>query len=430
MSFTIKLDSLVSRIALLTPILLIGFILIWLVYAHFIIRFMADTRLTISREALAAASARFPNSPRINYRLAEAEMAAGTAQDQALADVLKHVGMAVKYSPWDYKVRRLLGNAQELSGDAESAERSLRAAVQLAPYHVGVNWELANLLLRRSKLEESLGHFRIATRGSDDLFPQAYDLLWRSSGNDLEVLKQMAGNDPTSQLSMVQFFLDQKLVAEALEVFKGINRQDKLNSTKSAVFIKSLIAAGQFEPARTLWLDLVGSPSDQQSPNGSLIWNGSFERDPVKNFEHFDWTIGPTEYARIGLDTRVARTGSRSLKLAFSGRDTTRINGEIKQLIVLRPGVRYLLECYAKSGDLLSPEGPRIAILGQNGVIASSDPVREGSSDWERLLIDFTAPDTAAPKYVAIIRIPKFSFDNPTRGTVWFDDWRLSEYVE
>lgn len=427
MSFIVKIDGPVRRVALVAIALIICGALGGLIYAHFILRAVTDPRLALAPEALLAASLRFPNSPRIYHRLAEAEMAGAVDDQKLIPSALKHAERAVGLSLWDFKSRRLLGGLQELNGDQENAEKSLRAAVKLAPNHAETNWALANILLRRGKLNESLEHFRMATRTNEDLLPLAFDLLQQSSGGDLNTLTAMVGKDPSAQLSLVQFFLDQSMTAEALNIFRGVDRDAKLTSPKSAAFIKSLMAAGQFETARNIWLDLISSSNDPSKQSGGLIWNGGFEADSVVNLDHFDWTIAPTEYARMGIDTKVARNGSRSLKIAFAGRDTTKLLGEVRQLVVLRPGARYRLECYAKAGELLTPEGPRIAVIGTGGVIASSQPVMEDATDWRRLVIDFVAPADSSPKFVGVVRVPRFSYDDPTRGVVWFDDFTLTQ---
>lgn len=427
MFLSYKLESPLGRISLLLCAAVLCGAAIWLVKTNFIVRAIDDARLAPSREALIAASTRLPNSPRLNYRLAEVELAAGGSDQQTMRAALKHAERAVDLSLWDYRSRRLLSALQEMNGKEAEAERSLRAAVNLAPNNSEVNWAMANFLIRRGKERESLELFRKAARFKHDLWPLAFDLLWQSSGQDLGLLKSAAGEDPTAQLSLVQFCLEQSLVDEALSIFRGMDREVKLGSPMSAAFIRSLINAGRSDPARALWIDLLSSSSRALPGDGSLVWNGGFEFDSVKNFDHFDWTITPSEYARIGIDARMARQGSRSLRVAFLGRDTTTLRGEIKQLVVLHPGARYHLECYAKTIDLFTPEGPRVAILGQNGVIVASEPVIEGAADWQRLAVDFTAPPDAAPKYLAIVRIPRFSYDDPTRGTVWFDDFSLIE---
>ncbi len=434
MSVSFKLDSLIARIALLVVLLLVCGASGKVVYKHFMIRVVDDNRLTLNRETLTAALALQPNSSRINYRLARAEIAEGLNQEQFPRSAQAHAESAVNLSLWDYRLWRLLATVQEQNGDNDSAEKSLRVAVKLAPNHQYVNWELANFLLRRGKLNESLEPFRKATKRNDELLPLAFDLLWQLSGNDVDILKTMVSNNPAAQLSLVQFFLDQRLIPESQSIFRSIDRETRLKSSKSSSFINSLIVTGQPEAARTLWMDLIatsGNPETESSTKndekGNLIWNGSFESNPVPNYDQFDWTVTPSDYARFRFDPRVAREGSRSLKLAFTGRNTTTLKGEIKQLILLQPGVRYHLECYAKAGELITTEGPCIALIGQNGVIAASEPVVADRNDWQLLTIDFVAPDDSSAKFVAIVRIPKFSYDEPTRGSIWFDDFSLTQ---
>jgi hypothetical protein len=49
------------------------------------------------------------------------------------------------------------------------------------------------------------------------------------------------------------------------------------------------------------------------------------------------------------------------------------------------------------------------------------------SDDWQKLTVSFVAPANQAAVTLAIVRIPKFSYDDPTRGTIWFDDFTLVE---
>ena len=158
-----------------------------------------------------------------------------------------------------------------------------------------------------------------------------------------------------------------------------------------------------------------------------LIWNGSFETDLLKEFNHFDWTISPSDYARIGFDLDVTHSGGRSLRLIFAGRDTTKLEGEIRQLVALKPNTHYRLECYAKTDNLITPEGPRLALLSQNQIVNITAPVMSHLTEWQRLAGDFISPPQTVKTYVTIARLPRFSYDEPTRGTIWFDDFKLTE---
>src|SRR6185369_12415105 len=159
--------------------------------------------------------------------------------------------------------------------------------------------------------------------------------------------------------------------------------------------------------------------------------NGGFEADILKNFSQFDWTFGRSEYARLSIDRSVKHGGERSLKIEFAGRDTTTLGDEIRHLVVVRPGAHYRVECYVKSDNLVTPEGPRVVVTDRSGVwLGSSEPVAEGTSDWKPVSFTFTAPavaDAASAVYVSVKRKPKYAYDDPTKGAVWLDDFTIKE---
>lgn len=437
MTFTVKLDNSYRLIATILGAAVLGTAFVWLIVSSFIIRVAADTRVALSRETLVAASSRFPNSPRVYFRLADTEIADATSKGQFDAQAEMHAMRAVNLSPWDYQARRLLAVALELNNKPEESENALRAAVKLAPNHAELNWMFANLLLRRGKLNEAIEPFRVASKSNLDLLQAAIETIWQSSGGNLDTLKSFAANDTDAQLSIVKFLTGQKLVNEAVSIFNAVDKRARVNSSRCPELIGVLINARQFDLARNIWLEAVTTlqPASQSSqpasqPAGGLVWNGSFEADSVKDFNHFDWIINPNQYARIGIDRSFARTGARALKVAFSGLDTTTLRYEVKQLLSLKSGVRYRLECYAKPVDLVTPAqtgGPRVAITGLNGLIAVSEPVAAGSTDWQHLVVDFVAPADASSVLLTVVRIPKFSYDDPTKGIVWFDDFTLVE---
>jgi tetratricopeptide (TPR) repeat protein len=445
LNFTIILDNSLRAIAAILVVLVIAAGLGWVIISNFVVRGVADRRVLLPREWLLAARERFPDSARINIRLAEAEMAGaaenGGAKSWLFAETV--AAAAVNLSPWDYQARRLLATAQELNGKQAEAENSLRAAVKLAPNYVELNWEFANLLVRRGKLDESLPAFRVAARTEAGLLPLAVETVWRSSGGNLNMLKALADGDTELSVAIVKFLIEQKLTPEAVSIFNSIDREAKAQSRLSPELIAALMAAGEYSLAKTVWVDLVAASQSKDQPAAplnwmvdGLIWNGGFEADQSPELRHFDWVIRPNKYARIEIDRSVGRSGGRSLRVAFSGLDTTTLKDQIQQAIVLKPGASYRLECYAKAKDFITPaptspgapdEGLRVAIIASGSVIATSDPVTSDSSDWRRLVVDFVAPTSSPLAAVAIVRIPKFSYDDPTSGTVWFDDFTLLE---
>jgi tetratricopeptide (TPR) repeat protein len=426
MVLKLNLNKLGGRLALAILALAGSSLLVVLIISMFVIGTLADDRLLVTRDTLQVPVGYFPNSARLNARLASAEL---SESDRDLANAKAHARRAVDLSPHDYRFRITLASIEEAEGDRSAAEASLEAARALAPNYWDVHYRLGNLLVREGKLAQSLDEFQIAVAANNALLPGTLDLLWRASRGDVNVLQTATGSSPKARLTLAQFLLRVSRPAEAESVFGSIDREGRVAaSTESGAFLNALIAAGELGPARDFWSDLAGA--DRQS---MLMWNGGFEMELLRSFAQFDWLFGRSEYARLTIDAAVAHTGSRSLKIEFAGRDTTQLDNEIKQLVPVRPGARYTLECYAKTSELETPEGPRVVVANSASPvwIAASEPVARGSGDWQRLAVDFVAPQSVSggmsAVFISIKRKPKFSYDEPTRGAVWFDDFSLKE---
>jgi len=386
---------------------------------------VTDERVTANKDLLVATIAYLPNSARLNSRLAESEL---SDDDRDLASTENHAKRAVDLTPWDYRQRLLLATVKEAKGDRTAAEESLRDALALAPNYTEVHWRLANLLLREGKLAKSVVEFKTAAAANPSLLPGTLDLLWRVSAGNLIALQAVTPGDPKSQLLLAQFLLKQSRIPDAITTFGGIDRKALLDLPDSQAFINSLISQNHIEEARGLWVGLVSGAYAQPGHPLSLVWNGSFESDSSKNLAQFDWTIARNEYAVASIDSSIARSGTRSLRIDFTGRDTTRLDGQAKQIVVVKPGSRYRLECYARTEGLETPEGPRVIVTDLSSTsIVRSDPIPSGSSDWRAIVVHFIAPESARAVVITIQRVPKFAYDDPTRGTVWFDDFVLDE---
>lgn len=369
---------------------------------------------------------RYPNSSRLHYRLAEAQVfEAGRGDDMAA-----HALEAVRLSPYDYKLRELLASIQESQGYRFDAEQSLRTAVSLAPNYADVHWRLANLLLRQGKLDESTAEFLKAGRQDDQLLPNTLDLLWRASKGDVSKLRPLV-NDDHARLDFAQFLLQRQHAEDAVEVLGEAGRTAKLASSQTSEVLNALIAQGRFDLAKRAWVGLVADDSNKASDD-STIWNGGFETDILLNHTQFDWSIAASDYARISIDGNVAHNGKRSLRIDFSGRDTTRLDSEIKQLVVVKPATRYRLLWFVRTDGLVTPKGPRVEVSPASGAgnTVLSEAVASGSNDWREMSLDFTTPASAMGStaiYLSIVRRPEFSYDDPTIGTVRFDDFTITE---
>ncbi|MGA9768296.1 MAG: tetratricopeptide repeat protein [Blastocatellia bacterium] len=399
-------------------------LLVVLIVSRFIVGTLSDERFVYGRETLETPYKYFPNSARLNGRFAEAEL---LESDRDLAHAEQLALRAISLSPFDYRYQLTMASIKEAQGDRARAEDALRAALALAPNDRNVHWRLANALLRQGKLAASVEEFHIVVDADIHFLPVTLDLIWRASRGSVEAVEAITGTGTGARLQLAQFLVRQSKFAEAANVFRSIDRSARLASIESAGFLNSLVAADSLALAHELWANLIaegGNPA-------SLIWNGGFESDILKNFSQFDWPLGRSDYARLTIDTSRPHSGSRALKIEFLGRDTTELKDELRQLVIVRPGARYRVECYVKSENLTTPDGPRLVVTDKGGTwIAQSDPVAAGSNDWTLLSVEFVAPkvaDASSAVYVSIKRKSKYGYDEPTRGAIWLDDFTMKE---
>jgi tetratricopeptide (TPR) repeat protein len=423
MDLNLSLSRPPARIILILGVLALCALLAFSIISRFVVSSFNDARIARTMEDLEATARYFPDAPNLQGLLAEAQLASIGRHEASAARAEEAAARAVRLSPWKYDYRLLLSTAREMRGDRAGAEAALKEALRLAPHSVEVNWRLANLLVRTGQLDASLDYFAKAVSASPPLVTPMLNLLWNVGGRNVALLERAAGATTRARLILSFFLLERGEVASATRVFSAIDRGERLSQSEGGAFIAALVEAGQLELARKQWVELTGAASAE-----ALLSNGGFETNPVEGLSQFDWTLAGNKYARVAIDPSTAHGGSRSLRIDFAGVDTTRLEGEIAQLALVKPGARYRLSYYVKTNELSSPEGPRVvALANRTTAVATSEPIANGTRDWQQVSLDLTAPPWASSLLISVRRIPRYSYDDPTRGTLWFDDFTLTE---
>ncbi|HEX4948332.1 MAG TPA: hypothetical protein VFZ34_16780 [Blastocatellia bacterium] len=347
----------------------------------------------------------------------------GALDRTTLAAAEASAEQAANLAPFQAKHQLLLAAIKGATGDLTAQENHLRAALILAPHNIQVRWRLANALLRAGKKDESLAEFRRVVTAAPALLPNTLDMLWQWTEGDVETLVQATGEAVKNRLQLAQFLLKQTRVDDAVRIIGTVDR--RMAAPEVGGVLQELMAAGKFELAHKLWLEQVGTTATPPA----LLWNGSFEDATPPHLTQFEWQLRSSEYAQLAIDPYVARTGAKSLRLDFLGRDTTRLSNEIKQMIILRPGRRYRLTCYVRTTRLITPQGPRVAVMAVEAarVLATTNPITAEATDWQPLSLEFTAPANTSVLWVNVQRSPQTDYDDPTQGTIWFDDFTVTE---
>ena len=402
------------------------FLLARMVITEFTVGVLSDNRLELNESFLESAVLSMPNSSRLLYASALAELSSPAANLERAGE---NAVRAIELSPRNYNYRLLLAQICEKQGNKIGAEEAFKDALRLAPHYSETHWNLANFLIRAGKPENSIEHFAAAANLDPALLAPSIDLVWATSNKNINALDTFTQDNPKAQLPLALFFARQKLFPEAATAFAKVSREAALTSTDTPVFFDTLIKNGYPVLAQKLWLQ-IAEPNGQNEL-ASNIWNGDFESQNFPAFPQFDWKIKHSDYARIEISRLIGHSGSHSLQFEFTGRDTTILNREVTHLLAAQPGVNYKLDFLVKTENFTTPEGPRVIVFDDAGNrLADSGPVFP-TKDWKLMSFNFTAPKKSGGDGVALFisveRKPHLAYDEPTKGRVWFDDFVLSE---
>ncbi len=426
MKVKLDLKSRLARAALLISVSasVAGFC--YLASQRFIVTVIANPAVQADLESLMAAAAYSPNSAIVQARLAsrliERQLDETVTHDEMAAMAVQYASRAAMLSPMNYEYRILLSAAHEMNGDSALAESALREALSLAPNNVRARWRLANLQLRLGKNEAALEEFRAVVTSDPDRLPASLSAAWQATEGNIDAVRSLANNEPRAQLALANFLATQARADLAVSIIAGIDREALRALPECGKFLDMLIMTGRVQEANRIWRDLVQESAER------LLSNGGFEAPFRQGLGQFDWDLKSSDYARIGVATGDPHSGARALRISYLGKDTTRIDEEARQLVALQAGRSYRLTCFARADNLATPDGPQIVVTlgdGKTSLVASNR-LPAGSYDWQQIVLDFTLPADQSTIYISVKQIPRFSYVDPTQGTVWFDDFVLT----
>ena len=420
MTIDFSMTTLPKRVALLGLALGLSAALAAAAGLGFVASVAADPKL-MDGEMIEATAGYFPNSAPVWARyashLVEERASSDEAYEVRAERALQAAERAVRLAPGRYENWMLLAAAHELTENLPAAEKALEQARLRAPGHVDVRWRIANLRIRAGLLPAALADLREVVRAQETLLPQSLNLVWQAGEGRLADLEAITDETPKARLTLARFLAQQREHEAAANVFRALDRRRRLDWPQaSGRVLNELLAAKQETLAVALWRDTIGAgPAD-------LLWNGGFEAVAPAALGQFDWQFGRTKYAEIGLSAD-ARTGRRALEIRYAGKETTRFDGELQQRFAVTPGARYRLEFFVRTENLVSPDGPRIAVLRADtrAPLATSDPFGPGSQPWTPVALEFTAPTEML--VLALRQTPQFSYASATTGRVWLDDF-------
>jgi tetratricopeptide (TPR) repeat protein len=342
----------------------------------------------------------------------------------ALEASLREFEKAVSLSPHDFRLWVDLGQARERVDDVTGAEQAQRRAVELAPFYSWPRWHLGNFLVRRGRYDEGLLELRRVAETDPYKRGAIFDLAWAVYGGDVNAINGALGHSPAVRMELAAYLLKRGLLDESLQIWSSLKPAEKReDATTGKLLVDALVSAKRYRAALGILRDVEG---ESKAEVGRLS-NHSFE-SPISqgNVGIFDWHVPNVPQASVALESGNARDGNLSLRVLFNAPGA--LNFEVWQLVAVEPATSYRLIYYAKANNLKSAATTLIQVLGSDDkVLAASEPLAAGKSDWQQFSLDFKTPSNVEGITVRIMRAPCQAEGAvcPIFGTVWYDNFNL-----
>jgi tetratricopeptide (TPR) repeat protein len=387
---------------------------------------LSEDELTATKLETALSAMRLaPNDPWTHWVVAG--LKSGSIKPEDRAEVLKQYEEAVRLSPNDYRFWVSLGRARGQDGDFTGGEKALRRAVELAPSYADPRWHLGNLLLRAGRGDEAFTELRRAAEADQRLRPQIFNAAWFVYGEDVDAIKDAVGGSAAARAELAVYVAGRGRFEDAMRLWSSLSVVEKTEQRANGeAVMKALLAGKRHRAALELARDLN---RDATAAKVGEILNPGFETEiDATGTNIFGWKMTSVPQALINFDEDNRHDGMRSLLITFKSPSTLAF-ANISQLIVVEPNVQYRLEYYVRAEDLKSGGTPLIHVLDsadETKVLAASQPLPNGTRDWQAETIEFKSPPQSE---AVIVRVSRASCGAdtvcPIFGLVWYDDFNL-----
>lgn len=342
---------------------------------------------------------------------------------ELLPRALSEYEQAAKLAPNDFQIWTELGRARATAGDIEGGVAALRRAVALAPAYAEQRWHLGNILLRAHRNEEAFEELRRAADADPDKYrPQVFNLAWQLYGPDMSRVLDAVGKTPAARAHLVLVLVGRGRLEDALNVWASLDP----DSRHQAAAVGEKLAQAVYALGQNKRAVQILTEAGAQDLSVEKVSNGGFESDMGRAGQLFRWQVTPVAGARIAVDARVGRSGTRSLLVLFESANHVDFRN-VWQVVAVEPATRYRLTYFVRTDDLNSAATLQTLVTGtasESEVLASSQPVPSGTNDWQQVTLDFTTPKTEAV-VVRLVRAGCPGGACPAYGKIWYDDFDL-----
>lgn len=332
---------------------------------------------------------------------------------------------AIALRPADYYLWLQLGLLRDRAHDSQGALAAFNEAVRLAPFYAEPRWQRGNLFLRMNRYDEAFADLSQAARSNPELVPTLIDLAWGLSNGDAAMTVQLADiRDDKRRIAFAKLLAGKGKGVEAMAQFRAAAVVPE--DTKREL-VQQLLAKGSFAEAFDVW------KTSQESAGANAmvpaIQDGGFEAPLSFDGWGFGWIV-PRNVPGIttSLDSTQPHSGSKDLRIEFAG-DSNLGTALVSQLVLVEPSRHYRITFAARSQDVVTGGLP-VALVNDSAdrkLLAKSAALPKGTSGWQALSVEFTAPPTTAAVILSIQRENCTTSPCPIFGAISLDSFSVDQ---
>lgn len=374
-----------------------------------------------AKDIAVAAKQLAPADPLANW------LAASTKKNQFSPDIVAQTARdfesVVRLAPFDYRWWVELGRSLEQAEEYDQAERAYKRSLQLAPTYIYPRWQIGNFYLRRNRSEEAFGELKRAATADSIYRDQVFSIAWEFYDNDVNRLDAIAGDSPRVKAGLARFYAAKQRAEDAARIWNTLSAEEKAaNAVYARVIGQAFYDKRLFRQSQAFFRDLGIETEGKQG----AVLNGGFEQ-PIADVSetYFGWRFSPKDKIDIKLDPTQKHEGARSLRMSFNAFSEPAMY-IFPQIVTVEAQAAYRLTFWIKTDSLKSGGPPALEVFNANDdkSIATSDFFPNGTTDWQQVKMEFTAPANA--EAVGLRTIRQFCGTQcPIIGTFWYDDFKL-----
>ncbi len=317
-----------------------------------------------------------------------------------------------------------LGEAMLKAGRVEQARTCFANALALGPNIPPVLLRTATFYYDAGEHKRALAQSSRVLENTDAYDADIFDWYSETKMPVAEILGNGLPSEKRASRAYLRYLMSAGAVDDATSVWNWLLSRRYADDQLAHDYVNFLYADERYETAARSWALYLGHRG-----NGYLesnwLFNGDFESEPSGTA--FDWTMENVhDDVEVALDASVARTGARSLRVRFEGKENVNYN-HTSETTFVTPGV-YRFQAFVHTQDITTDQGIGFRIFdaeGSSRVDLRTEQVA-GTTDWKRIEQIVRVPHETRLLTVQVVRPASLKFDSLISGTAWIDDVSLA----